>query len=222
LTSVALFQKIIKETTTPYAIVMEDDVYKTTHFDTFWEDIVAFIQDPTSVWDYISLDFFINFDNPTIEDYNSLFYKVSSHRSTGFIIYNTQFIKKHISYLSNLPHGVPILDMTMTRNKDFIKLIPKRLLVKQEVDKVSLTANTVTDHYEDFYKQTETLLDTTISRYIVCYPAGGIADIISNITECLFYAVTQNRLLVIDTRRIEWFKESIHDYIDFNHKNVPL
>jgi predicted O-linked N-acetylglucosamine transferase (SPINDLY family)/GR25 family glycosyltransferase involved in LPS biosynthesis len=220
LTTVALFQKIIKDSTTSYAIIMEDDVYKTSHFGAYWERIVAFIENPASVWDYISLDFFINFDNPTIEDYNSLFHKVSSHRSTGFIIYNTQYLKKHISYLSNLPSGTPILDMTMTRNKEFIKLIPKRLLVKQEVDKVSLTANTVTGHYEDYYKQTETILDSTISRYIVCYPAGGIADIISNITECLLYAVKQNRLLVIDTRRIEWFKESIHEYIDFKHRNI--
>jgi len=220
LTSVALFQKIIKETTTPYAIVMEDDVYKTKHFGAFWKGIVAFIEDPASVWDYISLDFFINFDNPTVEDYNSLFHKVSSHRSTGFIIYNTQFLKKHISYLSKLPSGSVVLDMTMTHNKDFIKLIPKRLLVKQEVDKVSLTANTVTEFYEDYYKQTEAILERTLSRYIVCYPAGGIADIISNITECLFYAVKQNRLLAIDTRRIEWFKESIHKYIDFTHKNI--
>lgn len=220
LTTVALFQKIIKETTTSYAIVMEDDVYKTSHFEAYWERIVAFIENPESVWDYISLDFFINFDNPTIEDYNSLFHKVSSHRSLGFTIYNIQFLKKHISYLSKLPGRSCVLDMTMNYNKDFTKLIPKHLIVKQEVDKVSLTANTVTKFYEDYYKQTEAILEKTLSRYIICYPAGGIADMISNISECLLYATKYNRLLVIDTRRVEWFKESIHDYIDFNHKNI--
>jgi len=57
-------------------------------------------------------------------------------------------------------------------------------------------------------------------RYIVCYPCGGITDMFTVIGECLQHAVMYNRILVIDTRKVEWFKESIHDFIHFNQPRI--
>jgi len=57
-------------------------------------------------------------------------------------------------------------------------------------------------------------------KWMVCYPAGGITDIFCVLSDCLSYVEKYGRTLVIDTRRVEWFKESIHDYIEFNHPNI--
>jgi len=57
-------------------------------------------------------------------------------------------------------------------------------------------------------------------KYMICYPGGGVVDMFSVITNCLLYAIAHNRILVIDTRRIEWFRESIHEFINFRHANV--
>ena len=60
------------------------------------------------------------------------------------------------------------------------------------------------------------------TRYLVCFPAGGITDILCVISECLTHAEVYNRTLVIDTRKVEWFKDSIHDYIQFNHPRISV
>lgn len=58
------------------------------------------------------------------------------------------------------------------------------------------------------------------NKYIVCYPGGGITDMLLVIGLCLNYAITHNRLLLIDTTRASWFKHDIFTYIDFSHPNV--
>ena len=61
---------------------------------------------------------------------------------------------------------------------------------------------------------------TESKRYIICYPAGGIADIFFVINVCFEHALRTGRILVIDTRRVEWFKESIYDFIEFKHPSI--
>jgi hypothetical protein len=77
---------------------------------------------------------------------------------TGFIIYNTNFLKKN---LNSLRKKSP-LDMSMTFNNDYIKLIPKDLIVRQYTNKKSET--NVKDNtmvlYELFYKRTNEYLKT--------------------------------------------------------------
>lgn len=58
------------------------------------------------------------------------------------------------------------------------------------------------------------------NKWMICYPSGGIASILGTISDCLVYAETYNRTLVIDTRRLDWFKESIHEFIKFNHPRI--
>lgn len=58
-------------------------------------------------------------------------------------------------------------------------------------------------------------------KYIVCYPGGGITDMLTVINQCLVYAIKHNRLLLIDTTyKTSWFKHDIFTYIEFNHTNI--
>jgi hypothetical protein len=121
----------------------------------YWPKILEFINNNID-WDFISLDFFLSLDKPKMEIYNDFLYKVEKTRMTGFMIYNTNFIKKNIEYLRRCN----VFDMTMKHNTNFIQLIPKELIVKQIVDKVSDTRSTNcnTKHYETIYKETEKYL----------------------------------------------------------------
>jgi hypothetical protein len=154
-TNVKLFTEMARSNK-PFFIVCEDDVYKCKFFDYYWPKIVEFIENPESVWDFISLDFFLNFDKPKIELYNDCLYTVGPSRCTGFMIYNTSFVVKNLSYLSS----IHCLDITMKHNPDFISLIPKELIVRQIVDKHSSTMERNTAYYEGCYSQTINYLKT--------------------------------------------------------------
>ena len=49
------------------------------------------------------------------------------------MIYNTSFLKKNINYISRLNN----LDMTITHNDKFIKLIPKKQIIYQLPNQLS-------------------------------------------------------------------------------------
>ena len=133
-----------------YVIIIEDDIYKCADFDEYFPKIVEFINNNLK-WDFISLDNFLNFEKPKMEIWNDFLHKVDKSRMAGFMIYNIDFLKKNIDYLSECE----ILDMSMKHNADFIQLIPNKILIKQIVDKVSGTCLQNTKHYEDYYKETE-------------------------------------------------------------------
>ena len=120
-----------------------------------WPQIVNFIS-TASGWDFISLDFFLSIDKPSLTVYNNFLYKTSAFRASGFIIYNIDFLKKN---LDSIRHTLP-LDLTMTFNKDYIKLIPKEVIVRQHVKKQSETNSTAKTsyYYSVYYRQTEEYL----------------------------------------------------------------
>ena len=151
-TNIKLFRQII-QTDDKYAIVIEDDIYKINNFDTYWPVIVDFINNNDD-WDFISLDHFLNFEKPLLHVYNENFYKILKSRSMGFMIYNTKFLKKNIEYLSSCD----CLDMTMKHNINFIQLIPKTMIVRQIVNKISGTCNNDTKRYEEYYNLSEKYL----------------------------------------------------------------
>jgi hypothetical protein len=144
-----LFKRIIEESTpeTLYAIVIEDDIYKLDKFDEYWNKILEFIKNKDNIWDFISLDNILRFDNPTISDYNDFFYRTDKSRAFGFMIYNISFLRNNIDYLTKCG----VLDMTMKYNPNFIQLIPKELIIRQYVDKYSTTANQVTSLQNSLY-----------------------------------------------------------------------
>jgi GR25 family glycosyltransferase involved in LPS biosynthesis len=144
-TQIRIFEKAVCSEE-PYIIVIEDDIYKLPSFHDYWPKIVNFIS-TNSEWDFISLDFFLC-DIPTLELYD-IFFKTSHFRAAGFMIYNTNFLKNNLEYIKTV---IP-LDMTMTFNTDFVKLIPKHLIIRQYVDKVSETEDSDCN-YELLYKQT--------------------------------------------------------------------
>jgi len=65
-------------------------------------------------------------------------------------------------------------------------------------------------------------VEQSSKKYMLCIPGGGICDMIFVISYCLEYAIKNNRTLIIDTTRIDWFKESIHDFIAFNHPLICI
>jgi GR25 family glycosyltransferase involved in LPS biosynthesis len=153
-TQINLFEKLI-QTNDKYAIVIEDDIYKLPKFNNYWPQIVNFIS-TASGWDFVSLDFFLSIDKPSLTVYNNFLYKTSAFRATGFIIYNIDFLKKN---LDSIRHTLP-LDLTMTFNKDYIKLIPKEVIVRQHVKKQSETNSRAKTsyYYSVYYRQTEEYL----------------------------------------------------------------
>ena len=154
-----IFNRIHSE---PYVIILEDDVIPTEHFDAQWDDIVSFITDSNNVdkWDFISLDFLLHYDSPKLEYYNDFFYKTSCSRNTGFMIYNTRFIVQNLKYFQTMY----CIDLTMTRNDKFIKLIPKQLLVAQ-LPHMSTINKQHTD-YTSGYKRTQDYMDTYVLQDI--------------------------------------------------------
>ena len=150
-----LFNIVLNQENTPYLIIIEDDIYKYKNFDFYWPKILEFINNNND-WDFMSLDFLLSLDKPKMEIYNDFLYKVEKSRMTGFMIYNTNFLKKNIEYLRTCN----VFDMTMKHNPSFIQLIPNELIVKQVVDKLSDTRsnNCNTKHYETIYKETEKYL----------------------------------------------------------------
>jgi len=152
-TNVKLFNELVL-TDRPYYIICEDDIYKYVNFKHYWPKIVQFINNPSNVWDFISLDFILNVDKPSIEIYTDFLYKVGPSRATGFMIYNAKFVKNNLSYLTS----AGCLDMTMKHNPDFIKLIPHELIVKQVVNKLSETCNKNTHFLEYNYDRTVAFL----------------------------------------------------------------
>jgi GR25 family glycosyltransferase involved in LPS biosynthesis len=148
-TNVKLFTEMAK-LNKPFFIVCEDDVYRCECFGHYWPKIVEFINNPKNVWDFISLDFFLTFDKPKLEVYTEFLYRVGPSRCAGFMIYNTAFVVKNLSYLSN----TYCLDMSMKHNPNLISLIPKELIIKQIVAKHSTTMDYNTAGYEGLYSLT--------------------------------------------------------------------
>jgi hypothetical protein len=163
-TQINLFEKLV-ETNDKYAIVIEDDVYKLPKFNNYWPQILHFIS-TASGWDFVSLDFFLSLDKPELTVYNQFLYKTSGFRSCGFMIYNMNFLKKNLHHIRNCGP----LDITMTFNKAYIKLIPKEVIVRQYIDKQSET-NKIIDNlstiYSLHYAETEKYLKTYNSLSLI-------------------------------------------------------
>ena len=80
------------------------------------------------------------------------------------MIYNMNFLKKN---LDRIRHIYP-LDVTTTFNKDYIKLIPKEVILRQYVNKKSETSqNSNTSQYNLCYKETEEYLRNYPSMYLI-------------------------------------------------------
>jgi len=56
-------------------------------------------------------------------------------------------------------------------------------------------------------------------RYILCIPQGGIIDMCNAILRCHKYAVSTNRILLIDTTT-GWFNDDINEYIQIHSPYV--
>lgn len=139
-----------------YIIIIEDDIYKTKNFSLdIWNSILEFVETNNN-WSFITLDPFLCFDNCKLEVFNDIFYKISNFRAAGFIIYNIDFIKNNIQYLLNINKP---FDISMTYNNKFVKLTPKKLLVRQYTNKVSTTANRIMDIYDTYWNKTIRILN---------------------------------------------------------------
>jgi len=138
----------------PYAIVLEDDIYKLPQFHAYWPKIAEFINKGEK-WDFISLDFHCRMLEPVINPHNSFLYRIGKNLATGFMIYNTKFIRKNLRYLLSMNKNVDVYIKWIPR---FRQLIPNQLLVKQNVNKLSKTANRNTRDYEQWYNVTRHFL----------------------------------------------------------------
>jgi hypothetical protein len=141
----------------PYTIIMEDDVYRTAAWDTFWPKISEFLDKQYRDWDFISLDPNLVHDQPhiTLHRYNGLFMRVNRFRNSGFIIYNNLFLKRNLHKLQNL-RGT--FDMSFTHDPIYRKLTPSILLVRQRTDRISEISGKAVTHYGDLYDKTADIL----------------------------------------------------------------
>ena len=56
-------------------------------------------------------------------------------------------------------------------------------------------------------------------KYLICFPQGGINDMLSRIQNCIVYCVREQRLLVLDTTK-NWFREEWRPYFSLNHNVI--
>jgi hypothetical protein len=56
-------------------------------------------------------------------------------------------------------------------------------------------------------------------KYLVCYPKGGIADILYVTEKCLEYCIKYNRMLIIHNV-YSWIEGELTKYISFEHPNI--
>jgi len=140
----------------PFCIIMEDDVYTTKNFDKRLWDRIIWFAGSQSEWDMISMDPVLGFDCKVANRYNGLFCSIAKFRSTGMIIYKTEFVRKNLGGLTNFKGAI---DMSITHNADFMKLTPCKLIVRQYTDKPSATSlASGTKHYDRFWDETEKIL----------------------------------------------------------------
>lgn len=119
-------------------VVMEDDVFRTNKFVHYWNKILE-----QKNCDYIAFDnIFLQFNKEDNQNNND-FVSISSHRSMGFIVYFKSFFDKYIQLKHLLNIQIPI-DLYLTRVSGFNKLVPKRQVCRQIVDKTSTTAHVST------------------------------------------------------------------------------
>jgi hypothetical protein len=133
-TNKCLFNKIYNsdDIHLPCVAIIEDDVVKTEWFESYFNKLIPFLQSDAE-WDFIALEFFLHYDRSTIEPYTDILYKVSKHRNAGFMIYNTKFIRKMVQQFKewDAAGNWHLLDMSMTHDPRFIKLVPSQFMVKQ-------------------------------------------------------------------------------------------
>lgn len=137
-TTFRVFQRMLVENPR-YFVLMEDDVYKTEQFNKdVWGRILQFIQNNDN-WDMITLD---PLDVTGLRAYNSEFTQLSTFTATGFIIYNTRFIRRNIKRILRIRGR---LDLTLTYRFGDVKLTPSSLLTRQKSGKRSTISRVYRD-----------------------------------------------------------------------------
>jgi hypothetical protein len=58
------------------------------------------------------------------------------------------------------------------------------------------------------------------TKYLLCIPAGGINDMMTQIQLCLKYCIASGRMCVIDTGRVFEFENNIFDFFDISHSHI--
>jgi hypothetical protein len=139
----------------PYVIIMEDDIYRTAAWDTFWPKITAFLEKNNAEWDFISLDPNMACDEIVFSSYNDFLVRVNRFRNTGFIIWKTSFLKQHLDEFTLLRAS---MDMVVTHDPRFTKLTPATLLVRQRTDRVSDITGNIRSYYDNMYDKTATMI----------------------------------------------------------------
>lgn len=133
-------------------VVMEDDVYRKNNFLHYWNKILE-----QKNCHYIAFDnIFLEINKQDVQR-NDDFVSISSHRSMGFIVYFKSFFDKYIQLKHLLNIQIPV-DVYLTRVSRFNKLVPKRQVCRQIVDKTSTTAHENTANYNRYYKTSENIL----------------------------------------------------------------
>lgn len=135
-----------------YHIVFEDDIVPTDAWASAWPELLAWIQENPTGWDFISLDPFLHFDSAQLMRFTPSLFVVSKFRNMGAMIYNADFLRRCQRDFTKAP-----LDMTMTHDMRYKKLTPTQLLIKQSGGASSIAAVDVS-HRDEFYRLTEGIL----------------------------------------------------------------
>jgi hypothetical protein len=57
-------------------------------------------------------------------------------------------------------------------------------------------------------------------KFVLCIPAGGINDMITQIKYCLDYCEVSGRVCIIDTKRVFEFENDIFEFFDISHRQL--
>ena len=217
------FFKFILNYNEHYIILIEDDIYKTNDFNILWPDILEFLNTKTNTWSFISLDPFLCFHNCMFENFNDIFLKVSNFRQAGFIIYRTEFIKQNISQLLKINKP---FDISISYNNNYIKLTPKKLLVRQYTNKVSTVNSIINYNFDKYWTQTINILNL-LNRISLVHigKTGGttIMDIFSNKNKIINHEYHSDKQYKSYEKYIIWIRNPITRFVSaFNSAYVTV
>lgn len=154
-----LMRDLVKNGNNKFYIIMEDDVYPTELFNEYFNLIIDFATNEKSKYDFIHLDIFLNLDNKInncVKKYNDIFYEYYKGRNMGFMIYNSSFLNSFVNspeFEKEFKNSNCPLDVIITHSHKFLKLTPKRIIVRQFTNKKSSIPENkrYTINYDNWY-----------------------------------------------------------------------
>lgn len=125
-------------------VILEDDVYRFGHFGKYWNALHQL--ERQGVCDYVTFDpMYVQLSamNDVIKIHPD-FRILTKHNGAGFIVYFQEFFQRFNTRIEFESMIDSIIDISFTHSIKMVKCTPKRHVVRQIVNKISMTSSSNT------------------------------------------------------------------------------